>query len=371
VNHPDLTMTHQKSPDLTNPRILLTGGAGFLGMAIARELLDPLSPVKPSLLRIFDISVYNGPADARIEAIRGDIRDAAAVNRACAGIDLVIHAAAIVDWGTKPAEEVLSINFGGTEHVVKACIEQGVPYLVYTSSLDAVFGGTSLRDIDESIPYPAKHPNMYCRSKFLSEKLVLEANGSRCEPAVHRPDSESSVLKTCVLRPADIYGEGDPYHIQSLINMAKGGFYVRLGDGTSKSQHVYVGNMAWAHVLAAVALFEENQAIAGQAYFITDGPPSNFFLFFDRIVEGAGYPIRPKNIWIPRPIAFAMGMISEGIALLVRPVKKYAPKFSRFAVIYTCSDFTFTASKALKDFGFEPKYSSAQAYQNTVDHYRS
>jgi sterol-4alpha-carboxylate 3-dehydrogenase (decarboxylating) len=129
--------------------------------------------------------------------------------------------------------------------------------------------------------------------------------------------------------------------------------------------------MAWAHVLAAKALLQGNQAIAGNAYFITDGPPANFFTFFDRIVEGAGYPIRPKNIWIPRNIAFMMGLISEGVALLARPFVKYAPKFSRFAVIYTCSNFTFTAAKARQDFGFEPKYSPEEAYRRTVDFYRS
>jgi nucleoside-diphosphate-sugar epimerase len=349
-------------------RILLTGGSGFLGKAIVRELLDPRSPIKPSLVRIFDLHDYSGPADERIEMVTGDIRDAEAVSRACRDIDLVIHSAAIIDWGTKPENEVLAVNFGGTENVIRGCHAQRVRHLVYTSSLDAIFGGKSLVNIDESIPYPEKHPNMYCRSKYLSEKLVLEVNGKVHPQASGSPDSE--ILTTCVLRPADIFGDGDPYHIGSLISMARGGFYVRLGDGSSKSQHVYAGNMAWAHVLAAQALLKGNPAVAGNAYFITDGPPSNFFTFFDRIVEGSGYAIRPKNIWIPRNIAYVMGLVSEGIAMLVRPVKKYAPKFSRFAVIYTCSDFTFTAAKARQDFGFEPKYSGEEAYRLTVDHYR-
>jgi len=370
-------MTQQAADSHTNSRILLTGGAGFLGKAIARELLNPGSPLHPSLLRIFDIAPYAGPVDDRVEVVRGDIRDAAVVMEACRGIDLVIHSAAIVDWGTKPEKEVLSVNFGGTETLLAACLEQGVRHLVYTSSLDAVFEGKPLVNIDEGIAWPETHPNMYCRSKYLSEKLVLAANGRTSTPnyELQPPGSRiqdpgSSFLTTCVLRPADIYGEGDPYHIGSLINMARGGFYVRLGDGSSKSQHVYVRNMAWAHVLAAKALLDGNPAIAGNAYFITDGPPSNFFTFFDHIVEGAGYRIRPRNLWIPRRIAYAMGMISEGIALMVRPVKKYAPKFSRFAVIYTCSDFTFTAARARKDFGFEPKYPAEEAYRLTIDHYR-
>ena len=349
-------MTNSSSTSL---RILLTGGAGFLGKAIAAELLDPGSPVTPSLLRIFDLAEYHGPVGENVQVVRGDIRDPRAVSEACRGIDLVIHSAATVDWGTKPDKEVLDINFGGTENLLRACRENGVRHMVYTSSLDAVFGGKPLQDIDESIPYPEKHPNSYCLSKCLAEKAVAAEN-SKGDPGS---------FTACILRPADIWGEEDPFHIGSLIDMAKGGFYVRLGNGQTKSQHVYVGNMAWAHVLAAKALLQGNQAVAGEAYFITDAPPSNFFHFFDRIVEGSGYRIRPKNIWIPRHVAYAMGTISEGIALLARPVKKYMPKFSRFAVIYTCSDFTFSAEKARRDFGFEPKYSQEDAFRRTTEFY--
>jgi nucleoside-diphosphate-sugar epimerase len=337
--------------------ILLTGGAGFLGQAIVKELLAPGCPVTFSLLRIFDVIPYCGPEDARIESVTNDIRDAAAVTLACRGIDVVIHSAAIVDWGTRPVEEVYAVNYTGTENVVRACREMGVKHLVCTSSLDAIYAGKPLVNIDETIPYPDMHPNMYCRSKFLAEKLVLETNG--------KPAS----LTTCVLRPADVYGPADPFHIGSLINMAKGGFYVRLGNGTSLSQHVFVGNMAWAHILVIQALITGNEAVAGKAYFITDGPPANFFKFFDAIVEGAGYPIRPKNIWIPRKIAYAMGAMAEFFALLIRPVKKYNPKFSRFAVLYTCSDFTFTSAKAARDFGFVPKYTKEEAFGATVRYY--
>jgi nucleoside-diphosphate-sugar epimerase len=178
-------------------------------------------------------------------------------------------------------------------------------------------------------------------------------------------------LKTCSLRPADIYGEGDPYHIGSLIDMARGGFYVRLGNGKSKCQHVYVGNVAQAHVLAAAALLDGNDHIPGQAYFLSDGPPTNFFTFFDSFVEGAGYRIWPKNLWLPRWFAFTLGCISESIAFLIRPIKKYSPKMSRFAVTYTCTTYTFNADKARKDFGFIPKYSSQQAFDRSIAEFRS
>ncbi|MCX6265973.1 MAG: NAD-dependent epimerase/dehydratase family protein [Bacteroidetes bacterium] len=371
---------NEPNTDPAGCSILLTGGAGFLGLAIVKELLAPGCPVTFSLLRIFDIIPYSGPEEERIESVTSDVRDAAAVTLACRGIDVVIHSAAIVDWGTRPVEEVYAVNYTGTENVVRACLEMGVKHLVCTSSLDAIYAGKPLVNIDENIPYPEKHPNMYCRSKFLAEKLVLETNGKPVSTTTNLklptfPPSQTSApspvsLTTCVLRPADVYGPADPFHIGSLISMAKGGFYVRLGNGTSLSQHVFVGNIAWAHILAIQALITGNNAVAGKAYFITDGPPSNFFKFFDAIVEGAGYRIRPKNIWIPRKIAFAMGAMAEFFALLIRPVKKYNPKFSRFAVLYTCSDFTFTSAKAARDFGFVSKYTKEEAFGATVKYYR-
>lgn len=335
--------------------ILVTGGSGFLGQRIVKELLENNSPFANSPVAIFDSKEYPGKTNSQVRYIKGDIRNQEEVRNACKGIDLVIHSAAIVDWGTRPEAELFAVNVDGTQHVIQACRENGVKYLVFTSSLDAVYSGKPLIGVDESIPYPEKHATSYCRSKFLAEKIVLSANDAS--------------LKTLTLRPSDIYGENDPYHIDSLINMAKGGFYVRLGNGKSKSQHVYVGNMAFAHVLAADALLK-NKDVSGKVYFITDGKGHNFFQFFDQIVLGAGYRIWPKNLWLPRGLAYSIGAISELIAVLVRPIRKYTPKFSRFAVTYTCTDFTFSAEKAQKDLGFSPKYDEKTALRNTIAFYR-
>jgi len=337
--------------------VLVTGGAGFLGKAIMRELLDPGSPVVPARIRIFDLAdPMDNFTDSEIEYIRGDIRDAEALMNACKDIDLVIHSAAIVDWGIKSDEEVMAVNVTGTENVIKACEYNKVRYLVFTSSLDAVYSGKPLINIDESFPYPEDHKTSYCRSKYLAELAVMKAHNEH--------------LKTCALRPSDIYGEADPYHIGSLVNMAKGGFYARLGNGNAKCQHIYVGNIAHAHLQAAHALMNGSGRVGGQIYFLTDAPGSNFFRFFDQVVEGAGYRIRPRNFWIPRPIAYGIGSLSEFFAWLIRPVKYYHPKFSRFAVTYTCTSYTFNSDKARRDFGFEPKYNSEEALVRTINYYR-
>jgi len=122
--------------------------------------------------------------------------------------------------------------------------------------------------------------------------------------------------------------------------------------------------------VAAGALLDGNPDIRGQCYFITDAPGSNFFVFFDGIIEAAGYRLRPKNLWLPRRFAFTLGVVSEFFAFLVRPLKRYTPKMSRFAVTYTCTDYTFTSEKARKDFNFIPKYTKKEAFDRTVNFFK-
>ena len=348
------------APDKTIPEdstILLTGGSGFLGRAILHELLGESSKQQLKEVRILDMNPPEMRFAEHVRFIKGDIRDSNLLQEACKGVDVVIHSAAIVDWGTLSEKEIMAVNYQGTLNVIEACRSAYVKALVFTSSLDVLFDGRNLIDVNEEAPYPEKHSTSYCLSKYRAELKVLEANDEH--------------LKTCSLRPADIYGEGDPYHIGSLINMARGGFYVRLGNGKSRCQHVYVGNVAQAHVLAATALLDGNDRIPGQAYFLSDGPPTNFFTFFDSFVEGAGYRIWPKNLWLPCWFAYTLGCISESIAFLVRPIRKYYPKMSRFAVTYTCTTYTFNADKARKDFGYIPKYSSQEAFDRSIAEFRS
>ncbi len=227
--------------------------------------------------------------------------------------------------------------------------------MVSTSTVDAVFTGKPLRDINESVAYPERYSNMYGQSKSEAEQLVLRSN--------------SPNLKTAAIRPADIWGGGDPYHLKAFFNMAESGFYVRLGDGEAKCQHVYVGNCAHAHVLITKALLEGNTKAEGEVYFITDGAAENFFIFFDRIVLACGYKIWPGNLWLPKWLAYGLGAISELVSVLWRPIKYYNPSLSRFAVNYTCTDLTFTSEKANTDFGYKNKYDLEESVKRTVEFY--
>jgi len=163
----------------SNLNILITGGAGFLGKAIVHELLDSKSQINQGEIRIIDSKEYQGEKDDRIHFMKEDICNSRDIDRACKGVDLVIHSAAIVDWGIKLPKEVYRVNFTGTQNVIRSCKKNNVPVLVFTSSLDTVINGKPLVDIDKTMAYSSKHPNMYCKSKFVAEQLVIKENNEK------------------------------------------------------------------------------------------------------------------------------------------------------------------------------------------------
>jgi nucleoside-diphosphate-sugar epimerase len=335
-------------------RILITGGAGFLGQAILRELArSPLDEV-----RIFDLEPVDVTGTPDLVSIVGDVCNPEALLAACRGVDVVVHAASLVDWGHTTPERLAEVNVGGSENVVRACREAGVRGLVYTSSMDVVCGKRPVVQADETTPYPDVFANEYSRSKALAEQAMLRANGPE--------------LSVCVLRPCGMFGEADPYHVANVLRVVRdGALPFRVGDGSAAFQHVYVGNVAHAHVLALRQLLEPAAAVAGQSYFITDDSPAvNFFDFMDPIVTALGYSLPPKTRSVPYPVMLALGAAVEAAAAALRPIRRFTPTLTRSSVRFICHDHTFVGDKARRDFGYVPIYSEADAIKRTIAYFR-
>lgn len=177
-------------------------------------------------------------------------------------------------------------------------------------------------------------------------------------------------LHTTALRPGGIWGEGDPYHVSALVAAARRGALVRLGDGSAQCQHVYVHNVAHAHVIAARSLLSEPPAAAGRAYFVTDAPAANFFDYLEPVVTGAGGRVLPRWLSVPRAVAYGLGALMDGLAWAARPVVTFTPQLSRFAVTYICQDFTFSGECARRELGYEPVYSEAESFDRTTRWFR-
>ena len=167
---------------LTTPlgRVLVTGGAGFVGANLVTELLE-----RGHRVRAFDRAPSPLPEHERLEVLQGDICDTDTVAAAVAGIDTIIHTAAIIDLmgGASVTEEYrkrsFDVNVGGTKNLVHAAQAAGVRRFVYTASNSVVMGGQRIADGDETLPYTTRFNDLYTETKVVAEKFVLEPERRR------------------------------------------------------------------------------------------------------------------------------------------------------------------------------------------------
>lgn len=325
---------------------LVTGGAGFLGSSIVAALLRDGQRV-----RTLDLTAS---AHAGVESVVGDLCQREVLARACEGVDTVFHSAALFAMHPRAAEALHRVNVGGTERVIAACQEHGVRRLVFTSSIDVVFDGTPIAGGTESLPYPSRYLDAYAQTKARAEQLVLAANGVQG-------------LNSCALRPAGIYGPGDRTRLPRLLEASRSRGLVRIGDGRARFSHVYVDNVAHAHVLAARAL-SEGSRVSGRAYFVVDAPPQNFFDFVAPFLEQVGVERSSMRVpaWSARSLAWANEWLLRGFGRWLGR----EPGLTRYAVAATCVDFWFRHDRATADFGYHPIVPLEEAQRRTAEWFR-
>lgn len=326
--------------------ILVTGGGGFLGGAIARQLV-----ARGHHVTALGRGTYPHLASSGIQTFQADIRDADAIHAACAGIDAVIHTAAIAGiWG---AEKLFwETNHGGTLNVLAACRDAGVRYLVHTSSPSVVFGADELCGVNESQPYPGKYLAHYPASKAAAEKEILGAN--------------SMALKTVALRPHLIFGPGDPHLFPRIIARAKQRKLIQVGDGNNLVDVTYVDNAAAAHVRALENL-ATTATCAGKAYFISQGEPVNLWSWLREILARLELPA-PRGPISARAANF-IGAAYESLYGLLRI--RSEPRLTRFLASQLATSHYFDISNARRDFGYVPFVSTALATDRLVDWLRN
>ena len=321
-------------------KILVTGGGGFVGGYVVERLLQ-----RGYSVRSFGRSRQPQLAAKGVEVVCGDLTDAAVVTAVCEGVDAVFHVAARAGvWGSW--KSYYGPNVIGTRNVVNACRAQGVGRLVYTSTPSVVFNRQAISGADESLPYGRDWLCHYAHTKAIAEEEALAANGD--------------ALKVVALRPHLIFGPGDPHLLPRVIQSTAAGRLKIVGDGASRVDVSYVGNVADAHLNAFDAL--QTGRGAGHAYFISQGEPVALWPWVNSILEGLGHA--PLDKKVPLPVAYSVGAVCEGLWKLLR--RSEDPPITRFVAVELAKDHYFDIRAARRDLKYEPQTSMAQALELTI-----
>jgi len=313
-------------------RALVTGGGGFLGGAIVRQLVN-----RGWTVRTLQRGSYEGLEALGLEQIGGDIADSTVVDYAVTRCDIVFHVAARVEmWG--PIEPFYRTNVVGTENVLAAMRRHRVRRLVFTSSPSVVHSRDGLEGVDESVPYPDHYGAAYPRTKAMAEMAVLAANGPE--------------LATVALRPHLIWGPGDTNLVPQLLSRARAGELRFVGDGSNLVDTIYIDNAAGAHLLAADNL-EPGAACAGKAYFISNGDPWPLKKIVNGILAAGGLP--PAERTVPLRAALVAGAVFEYLYRIF-PTGG-GPRMTPFVARNFATPHWFDISAARRDLGYEPEVS--------------
>jgi len=318
-------------------RILVTGGGGFLGGAVARALL-----ARGDEVAVFNRGEYPGLARAGAECLRGDLAGPDAVVAACRGRDAVIHVAAKAGPGLYRPDFVRA-NVDGTRNVIAGCRAHDVGILVHTSSPSVVHSGGDIEGGDESLPIPRHHPAPYPETKTIAERMVLDANADG--------------PRTVALRPHLIWGPGDNHLLPRLIARNRAG-RLRLPAPDKRIDTVYIDNAAEAHLLALDNLAGSGEA-AGKAYFISNGEPRPVAAIMRDLLLAVAETPRIRRV---RPgIAWAAAGVVETIWKTLR--LRRDPPVSKFLIEHLNTAHWFDLSAARRDLGYEPRISIDEGLQ--------
>ena len=304
-------------------RILLTGGAGFLGINLTRYLLRRDHDVVS-----LDIEDFAYPEREQIHDIVGDIRDRAIVDRAMDGADYVVHAAAALPL--YPPDEIYTTDIDGTRNVIDSAKQHGVKRFVHISST-AVYGIPERHPVREDFPRIGVGP--YGEAKVQAEDICFH--------------SRDEGMIVTVIRPKSFVGPERLGVFALLYDWAKDGRgFPMLGDGSNRYQLLDVEDLCDAINLC---LTLDDDAVndtfnIGAKVFATMGED------YQAVLDYAGFGKKITGLPAEPAILFLRVLESLKLSPLYKWVYETAAKDSYVAI-----------EKAEDKLGFDPKFSNKEA----------
>lgn len=308
-------------------RVFVTGGTGFIGGEVVRQLRERGDEVS---------CLVRNPAKAgKLEAlgcslVAGDLGDVEAIRAGMAGCDAAIHAAAVYEVGIPKSQRpaMREANVGGTENVLGAARDAGIGKVVYVSTVGA-FGNTHGKTVDETYEHPGQEFTSYY------EQTKWEAH-----LAARRMIEEG--LPCTIVQPGGVYGPGDTSQVADLLGQFLAGKmpmipFPELG-------------ICLTHVedIAAGILLALDKGSSGEEYVLS-GPETTMREAIETVADLTGRKA-PKRA-VPTPLLKALTPIGP----LVGKAMKQPPNLRE--MISSADGVTFWAShqKATRELGYGPR----------------
>lgn len=322
--------------------VLVTGVTGFTGGRLARYLRRRGHDVR-GLVRPVSLSKAGEIADDGIELVVGDVTDPTSLGRACRGVDVVYHIAALYREAGHPPSAYRAVNVEGVRHVLEAALAAGVRRVVHCST-GGVHGHVARPPATEDAPLAPG--DVYQRTKLDGERLAAEFG--RTHP-----------LEVVVARPIGIYGPGDTRFLKLFRGIARRRFPL-LGNGRVFYHLTYIDDL-----VEGLRLCGEHPAAAGRTYLLAGPEYTTLQELVARIARELGVA-PPRVHWPVWPVWLA-GALCE---LVCVPLGFEPPLYRRRVDFYRKSR-AFDISRARAELGYNPSVRLEEGLRRTIEWYRA
>lgn len=317
--------------EMPEPLLLITGGAGFLGINLCRHLL-----ARGYRVRSMDIAPFDYLERTALDVQLADIRDAGAVERAMAGVDIVVHCAAALPLSSK--EEIYSTDVEGTRTLLESAARHTIARFIFISST-SVYGIPDHHPVYEHDELHGVGP--YGIAKISAERLCLEARmRGLCVP---------------ILRPKSFVGPERLGVFELLYDWAYAGKnFPVLGSGENRYQLLDVADLCDVIVLCATLNKEAVNATFNVGAKVFGTMRDNFQSVLDRAGHGKhviGLPVQP-----------VIGLLRLLESLHLSPLYQW--------IYETAARESFVSIERIESqLGFAPRYSNRMALIRNYDWY--
>lgn len=306
---------------------LVTGASGFVGAAVARQLLAQGHEVRALVRPGGDRRNLQGLA---LSLVEGDLGDPDSLRRAVAGCEWLFHIAADYRLWVPDPQAMLRVNVAGTETLLQRAGDAGVKRIIYTSSVAALGLNQDQSPADEETPVLLENMiGHYKRSKFIAEQAVRKLVATQGLPVV-------IVNPAAPLGPRDVKPTPTGRIVLDTLR-GKMPAYVQTGLNV-----VHVDDVAQGHLLA----FEKGAP--GERY-ILGGENMTLKAILDAVCACAG--LAPPRIRLPRAALYPVAWLAEGWAKLSGTTPPVTVDSLRMAGKF----MHFSSAKARQALGYQPR----------------